>query len=69
MTSGEELSDYIRFIEKRIIKVDKEEIMVMKIMIVVEVGLEKESIKEIHEGMTEVLVDLGKDLELVLIET
>ena len=33
------------------------------------VGLEKNIIKEILEGMTEVTVDLDQDLELVLIET
>ena len=69
MTLGKEISDQIRFIEDRIIKVNIEEIMVMKIMNMVGVGLEKDSIKIIPEGMTKVVVDLDQDLELVLIET
>ena len=69
MTLGEEISNQIRFIEDKIIKVDIEEIMVTKIMKEAGVGLEEDSIKEMSEGMTEVIIDLDQDLELVLIET
>ena len=49
---------------------DIEEIVEMKIMKEVGVGLEKNSIEETHKGMTEVVVgDLDKVQELVLIET
>ena len=48
---------------------DIEEIIEMKIMKEVGVGLEKATIKEIPEGMTEVVVlDLDQAQELVLIE-
>ena len=74
MTFGEEILEVmwahirIRIIEDRIIEVDIEETIGMRIMTEVEEGLEKGNIRVILEGTIEVVVDLGQDQEWVLIE-
>ena len=71
MTLGEEILEAIweciriRILEDRIIGVDIEEIIGMKITKEVGVGLEKGHIQKASEGMTEVVVtsDQGQDQE------
>ena len=67
MTLGEEILEAmwvhikIRILEDRITEVDKEEIIEMKIMREVGVGLEKGHIQITLEGMADVIVLLGQD--------
>ena len=62
--TSEVMQEHIRIFEDRIIEVDKEETIGMRIMKEVGVGLEKDNIKVAHEGITEAAaVGRGQDQE------